>query len=123
MVETTTTSAATGGGTAVPNQAPTVVIASPVGLTRYEATYDPDENSFSALVPLTASATDPDGGPVTIRWYSDLEGFLGTGDSITARLHPNGDASQPVITAIATDSAGATSQVSQQIIVWIVSDQ
>ncbi len=105
------------------NGAPAVAITTPSSLVRYAATYDPDAGTFAASVELSAQASDPDGDGVTVSWYSSIEGFLGTGSNITAQLHPFGDASQPIITAIATDDRGATTEDSQQIIVWIVSDQ
>lgn len=105
------------------NSPPTVVISSPASAIRYQATYDPNEGRFGASVPLSATAMDADGDEVEISWFSSDEGFLGTGASITVRLHPRGDASQPTITAVATDSRGATAEDSRQVIVWIVSDQ
>ncbi len=55
--------------------------------------------------------------------YANTQGALGTGESIVAFLSTGGyDASQPIITATATDIWGAATSVSVQIIVWIPSD-
>ncbi len=100
---------------------PRVSITSPGALTAFEATYDDARGSFGALVPFSASATDPDGDPVTISW-SSAGRSLGTGQSITAWLPTARDTSQPLVTATATDPSGASSSASIQVIVWIVSD-
>ena len=124
---TTTTSAAitttsAPPTTVAPSVAPQVSITTPDSVQRYEATFDAGAGNFGAVVQFAASVSDPDGDAVTVEWYSDLHGFLGTGTSLAVRLSVDGDTSQPIITAVATDATGATASASQQIIVWILSD-
>lgn len=121
--ETDPTTTTTSTTRASSNSPPTVAITSPASSVRYQATYDAAEGRFGATVKLNATAADADGDAVTISWYSSEEGFLGTGSSISVRLHPQGDASQPIITAVASDAGGASAEDSRQVIVWIVSDQ
>jgi hypothetical protein len=77
---------------------------------------------FRAVVSMSAKATDPDGDPVAVDWYSSLSGYLGTGEFISASLTTIHDSSQPFITARATDPYGATSEATIQVIVWVPSD-
>lgn len=108
---------------ATPNAAPRVSITSPGSGSRYAATYNPADGSFGAVVSFSASVSDPEGDGYTIEWFSSLDGYLGSGASISARLRPRGDASQPVITAVVTDVTGARGEASVQVVVWIPSDQ
>lgn len=106
-----------------PNQPPVVTIGPPNPLQRFEAFFDPASGRFIASVPLVANVTDPEGDAFTVDWFSSLDGYLGSGQSITAGLSPDLDTSQPVITARATDVTGAVGEFSLQIIVWIRSDE
>jgi hypothetical protein len=99
-----------------------VTITSPGNLSSHVAAFDREVLAFKAVVSMSASASDPDGDPVTIDWYSSLSGYLGTGEYITASLITIFDSSQPFITARATDPYGATSEDRIQVIVWVPSD-
>lgn len=122
---TTTTRATTTTTTiAIPagNRAPEVTITSPGNLASFAAAYNAGTGTFGSAVTLTATATDADGDPVTIEWYSSDQGYLGSGASISAFLNTiNSDASQPIITARAIDQWGVSSDSSVQVIVWIPS--
>jgi hypothetical protein len=105
------------------NRAPTVEILEPAPLSAHIAAYDAAKKDFGAYVTLTATASDPDGDPVEIRWSASTQGYLGTGASVVAWLSTKGsDATQPVITATAADQWGVETATSLQIIVWIPSD-
>ncbi len=106
-----------------PNNPPVVTIGPPEPLQRFEAFFNPNTNRFAASVPLVANVTDPEGDAYSVDWFSSMDGYLGTGQSITATLHPDLDVSQPVITARATDATGAVGEFSLQVIVWIRSDE
>ena len=104
------------------NRPPTVSISTPAHLSSHEAAYDPGTGRFGATITFSASAIDPDGDSITIRWFSSTEGALGSGATITATIHTQGsDSTQPFITARVTDRWGATSTATIQIIVWIPS--
>jgi hypothetical protein len=104
------------------NRAPEVVITSPGNLAAFTAEYIASSGKFGSPVTLTATATDADGDPVTIEWYSSMEGYLGSGDSISVMLHTiDSDSSQPIITARAIDQWGVSTDASVQVIVWIPS--
>ena len=105
------------------NEPPTLDIISPTSLAAYTASYDADRDDFGANVSLSAVVSDPDGDDVTVTWSSSTQGGLGTGESIVVFLSTGGyDASQPIISATATDVWGAATATSVQIIVWIPSD-
>ena len=104
------------------NQPPTVTITSPGNLSSHVAAFDRDLLAFRAVVSMSAAASDPNGDPVTVDWYSSLSGYLGTGEFITASLVTINDSSQPYITARATDIYGAVSEDRIQVIVWVPSD-
>jgi hypothetical protein len=105
------------------NEPPEIEIVSPAALSAHTAAYDVDRKDFGANVALSAIASDPNGDAVTVTWSSSTQGSLGTGESIVAFLSTGGsDASQPVITATATDQWGTATAISVQIIVWIPSD-
>jgi len=105
------------------NEPPTLDIISPTSLAAYTASYDVDRKDFGANVALSAVVSDPNGDAVTVTWSSSTQGGLGTGESIVVFLSTGGfDASQPIITATATDVWGASSSQSVQIIVWVPSD-
>lgn len=106
-----------------PNNPPVVTIGPPNPLDRFEAFFNASSGRFIASVPLTANVTDPEGDAFTVDWFSSLDGYIGSGRSITAGLSPDLDTSQPVITARATDVTGAVGEGSIQIIVWIRSDE
>lgn len=115
---TTTTTIAIPAG----NRAPDVTITSPGNLASFIAAYNASTGTFGSSVTLSATATDADGDPVTIEWYSSDQGYLGSGASISAFLNTiNSDASQPIITARAIDQWGVSSDSSVQVIVWIPS--
>lgn len=133
VVTTTTTAAATSTSKAPPttttitapegNEPPEIEIVSPAALSAHTAAYDADRKDWGANVALSAIASDPNGDVIIVTWSSSTQGFLGTGESIVAFLSTGGsDASQPVITATATDQWGAATPESVQIIVWIPSD-
>lgn len=122
---TTTTTTTTSTTTTVPpSQPPVVTITSPANLTAFTADYSTDDGMFGADVTFTAEVSDPEGDSFTVEWFSSQEGYLGTGETIAARVHTIGsDSSQPFITARAIDSTGAVGEDTIQIIVWIPSDQ
>lgn len=105
------------------NEPPKIEIVSPAALSSHTAAYNVALKDFGANVALSSIASDPNGDTVTVTWSSSTQGFLGTGESIVAWLSTGkSDASQPVITATATDQWGTATSVSVQIIVWIPSD-
>ena len=105
------------------NEPPEIEIVSPAALSSHTASYDATRKDFGANVALSSIASDPNGDDVTVTWSSSTQGFLGRGESIVAWLSTGkSDASQPVITATATDQWGTASSESVQIIVWIPSD-
>jgi hypothetical protein len=92
-------------------------------MSSHRAVFDSETGLFGADITFTATASDPDGDSFTVRWYSSIEGFLGTGTSVTATIHTQGsDSTQPFITARVTDKWGRSSEQKIQIIVWIPSD-
>jgi hypothetical protein len=105
------------------NKPPSLEIIFPTALTAYIASYDVGRKDFGTNVSLSAVVSDPNGDAVTVTWSSSTQGALGTGESIVAFLSTGGyDASQPIITATATDVWGVATSLSVQIIVWIPSD-
>ena len=120
---TTTTASTTTTTIPAGNEPPTVTITAPAALSAHTAAYDTGQQDFGAYLTMSATAEDPNGDPFEIRWTANTEGFLGTGESITAWLSTRGsDATQPVITATAVDQWGTSTSDSIQIIVWIPSD-
>ncbi len=122
---TTRAPAATATTTTIPegNVAPTVEILAPAALSTHIAAYDADRKDFGAYVTLSVRASDPNGDAVQIRWSAPGWGSFGTGTSIVAWISTRGsDASQPNITATATDQWGVATSTSVQVIVWIPSD-
>ncbi len=121
---TTTSTAAptTTTTTSADNSSPQIAITRPANLSSYTATYNPSTKSFSATVGFAAAATDPDGDPLTIEWYSSLDGYLGSGPAISAALQIIYDTAQPRITARVTDPSGAVAEDTVQVIIWIPSD-
>jgi hypothetical protein len=134
IATTTTTTASTPSTTTPPpptsttlapppdNQPPSVTITSPGNLSSHVAAFDRESLAFKAVVSMSASASDPNGDPVTVDWYSSLSGYLGTGEYITASLITLYDSSHPYIMARATDVYGAVSEHTIQVIVWVPSD-
>lgn len=105
------------------NHAPSVEIISPGHLSAHTAGYNVELEDFGAFISLSSIASDEDGDPVTVTWSSSATGPLGKGESIVAWISTQGsDASQPVLTATATDQWGVSTTASVQIIVWIPSD-
>jgi hypothetical protein len=81
---------------------PTVDILSPPA----NSTFGPGE-----IITFIGQATDPEDGPLTgssLRWYSDIDGFLGSGEQLTTTVSGNVTCQQPyqphIITLEATDS-------------------
>lgn len=124
---TTTTTRATSTTTTTTTKAtsapPKVSIATPKQASLHAATYNESAGWFVASVAMEAIVSDPDGNPVTVEWFSDVDGFLGSGKAIIAQMQPRGDSSPAVVTARATDSTGAVASASVQIIIWVPSDQ
>ncbi len=103
-------------------RAPSISITAPGNLSRHQASYDAGLDAFAAQVSFSAIASDPEGGQVTIEWFSG-GAALGTGPNVTATMRTSGDVSQLVVIARATDEEGNVAEASVQIIVWIPSDQ
>ncbi len=88
--------------------------------TPFPATFNPARQDFTASVPL---AVDVDAAPpYEVRWTSDLEGELGSGDAIVATLSTGlADVVQHQITATLTTQDGTfTDQIS--VIVFVPSN-
>ena len=124
---TTTTATTTTTSTPAPpppgNHPPTVTISSPAHLSKHWASYDSGTGRFGAAITFSAAASDSDGDPIAVRWYSSIEGFLGSGTTVTATIHTQGsDSTQPFITARVTDQWGVATEAQIQIIVSIPSD-
>ena len=64
------------------------------------------------LYNFSATTTDPDNGPPTVKWASNLQNPLGTGNSFSRTLSPG----THKVTATATDGIGLSTQ-SNQIVV------
>ena len=123
---TTTTVAPTTTTTIAPpegNEPPTIQIAAPQHLSAHSASFDTERNDNGVIITFSATASDPNGDDFTVTWSSSVQGKLGTGESISVFISTGGfDASQPIITATATDQWGTSSTDSIQIIVSIPSD-
>jgi hypothetical protein len=75
-------------------------------------------------VTLVASVSDPDGDITEIEWFSSDQGYLGSGETLTASLSTMGsDAAQPYITVRVTDATGNIAESRTQLIVWLPSDE
>ncbi len=104
------------------NEPPAAAITFPPDLSSHTASFDPEAGLFGAAIAFTADATDPNGDPITVEWFSSDEGLLGTGANLTATVHTIGsDSSQPFITVRVTDQWGQVTESQIQIIVWIPS--
>lgn len=115
---TTTTTRAPSGST------PVATILGPDPLTAYQAEYSTEDGMFGAVVSLVADVSDLDGDVVAIEWFSSDEGYLGSGATLSPRIHTiDSDSSQPTLTLRVTDSEGNVVETSVQVIVWIPSDQ
>ena len=120
---TTTTASTTTTTIPAGNEPPTVTITAPAALSAHTAAYDTGQQDFGTYLTVSATAQDPNGDPFEIRWTANTQGFIGTGESVTAWFSTRGsDATQPVITATAVDLWGTSTSDSIQIIVWIPSD-
>lgn len=97
------------------NRWPTVSITSPANLATFQTTWN--GSAYVATVTLAAAVSDPDGDAVTVQWFSSVQGPGLTGATVEATLAipPGQDSSQPIITATATDSEGASSSASIQL--------
>ncbi len=62
-------------------------------------------HGYGESIIFTGTGTDPDGGSTTLSWYSDVNGLLGTGSSITVMDLSVGEHE---ITLTVTDSSGLT---------------
>lgn len=86
---------------------PEVKIIKPVDLSKYtpEGT---DEKGKFITVELLAEVTDREDAEsdLTIEWSSDVEGFLGSGKSLTVKLHAGTLSTTHVITVSVTDTGG-----------------
>ncbi len=102
------------------NLPPSASITFPPDLSAHQASFDPGAGLFGAAIAFTADATDPNGDPITVQWFSSDEGLLGTGPNLTATIHTIGsDSSQPFITVRVTDQWGRVTESQIQIIVVI----
>lgn len=105
------------------NEPPTIEIVSPEHLAAYTASFDTERGDNGADIALAAIASDPNGDEFAVKWSSSVQGTLGVGESIVVWFSTGGfDASQPIITATATDQWGTSTSAAVQIIVWIPSD-
>jgi hypothetical protein len=64
------------------------------------------------LYNFSATTTDPDNGPPTVKWASNLQGPLGTGNSFSRTLSPG----THHITATATDGIGLSTQSNEVVV-------
>ena len=64
------------------------------------------------LYNFSATTTDPDNGPPTVKWASNLQNLLGTGNSFSRTLSPG----THHITATATDGTGLSTQSNEVVI-------
>jgi hypothetical protein len=94
-----------------PDQPPEAQILEPQDGARFPTdvnTYDTD--GFYTTIGLVGNATDEKDGSseLTVEWFSDVEGFLGSGLRTAPQLHTGGRESERVhkITLRVTDSAG-----------------
>jgi hypothetical protein len=88
----------------------------------YFITYTSDDKGFYATVRLRGHASDreDEDSELIVEWLSDVEGVLGSGNSITVKLHAENvcDAYQPhTITLRVTDSSGNVSEDTITVIV------
>ena len=120
--QSTTTTGAT-ATTEVPNRPPAIEIVLPEDLSVHTASFDDEFGDYRIKIAFSSVVSDPDGDETTVTWTSDVEGDLGTGTSVDAFISTGGsDASRQVITATVTDSQGASTSDSIQIVVSILSD-
>jgi hypothetical protein len=92
-------------GPEVANRDPVAVISSPASGLRFE----PDEYiSFRSV-----GTDDADGDPLTYTWSSDLDGLLGTGEGIDARLTEG----EHIVTLTVEDDFGGSHTVSVDVLV------
>lgn len=90
------------------NQPPVVHITGPANGAQLWVT-GMDAAGYFWSGPLTATATDPEGAPLTTQWY-DNGTPIGSGTTLTARLTGGCGIYPHVLTFKATDSAGNTRQ-------------
>jgi Papain family cysteine protease len=83
-----------------PNSVPSIKITAPSNNSSFP---------FAQVTTYTATATDSDGPSPTVNWSSDVDGDLGTGESISKGFATPGTR---VITATATDDKGAQASAS-----------
>ncbi len=104
----------------------TLHILSGAGIPTVQIMSPPDNSTFGPGVQITftGQASDPEDGPLTgdsLDWYSDIDGYLGSGEQLTTTLSGALTCQNPyqphVITLRATDSDGH--QVTDQIDVAI----
>jgi hypothetical protein len=90
---------------------PTAQIISPTNGTSFYST---------DLITFQGKGTDPEDGILTgesLKWYSDIDGLIGTGENIQVGLSSPCGVVSHTITLIATDSGGLTSQDSIKVFV------
>lgn len=105
------------------NAAPTVEITAPADQSSHRAELNDSGTHFGAFVTLTADVDEPDGDGLTLEWFSNDQGYLGSSPSFTAFLIvPNGKSAQPVITSRATDQWGSVAEDSIDIVIAVPSD-
>ncbi len=106
----TVTITATDGKGVQTQESITLHIQSGAGLPIVNITAPDDGSNPPEPVTLTGAASDPEDGPLTgtsLAWYSDFDGFLGNGESITVTLSstfPVCGSRSHLITLRATDS-------------------
>jgi serine protease len=86
---------------------PEAKILSPADGSKYTPT-GTDEKGKYITVTLVGQATDREDAEseLTVEWYSDVEGFLGSGRSLTVRLHAGTGPTTHTITLRVKDTAG-----------------
>ena len=102
---------------------PTLSITSPPDDNlSFSASFDPGRDDFVAEVELAATV-DPAGDTFTVTWESDLDGPLGTGESLTAGLGTQlQDTNSHTVTATLRTSSGTFLSDTVDITVFIESN-
>ena len=102
------------------NSAPLLQIIEPIAGT-YHMANQADDQGLYAYVRLVAHVSDQEDDPaeLTVQWSSSIEGALGEGNDIMAKLHTDQDCvEQPnTISATVIDSAGNRAEQSVTILI------